>query len=66
MERLPAADRPTWYGDVEPVLRQYANLYPIMRDFLNLGDYESVCARASLLAFAFELRYRPELDARQP
>jgi len=50
-----AADRPTWYGDVEPVLRQYANLYPVMRDFLNLGDYESVCARANLLAFAFEL-----------
>jgi len=50
-----AAERPTWYGDVEPVLRQYANLYPVMRDFLDLGDYESVCARASLLANAFSL-----------
>jgi hypothetical protein len=50
-----AAEPPTWFGDVEPVLRQYANLYPVMRDFLDLGDYESVCAQASLLAFAFGL-----------
>ncbi len=41
--------------DVEPVLGQYANLYPVMRDFLDLGDYESVCARANLLAHAFSL-----------
>jgi hypothetical protein len=46
---------PTWHGDVQPVLRQYANLYPVMRDFLDLGDYESVCAHASLLAFAINL-----------
>ena len=46
---------PTWHGDVEPVLRQYANLYPVMRDFLDLGDYESVCASAKRLAFAFGL-----------
>jgi hypothetical protein len=46
---------PTWYGDIEPVLRQYANLYPVMRDFLDLGDYESVCAHAKRLAFAFGL-----------
>jgi hypothetical protein len=46
---------PTWHGDVEPVLRQYANLYPVMRDFLDLGDYESVSAHAKRLAFAFGL-----------
>jgi hypothetical protein len=50
-----AADPPTWYGDIEPVLRQYANLYPVMRDFLDLGDYDSVRAHAGLLAFAFGL-----------
>ncbi|HEY1822670.1 MAG TPA: hypothetical protein VGG83_22315 [Trebonia sp.] len=49
------ADPTTWHGDVEPVLRQYANLYPVMRDFLDLGDYESVCAHARLLAFVFDL-----------
>jgi hypothetical protein len=46
---------PTWHGDIEPVLRQYANLYPVMRDFLDLGDYESVCANAKRLAFSFGL-----------
>jgi hypothetical protein len=46
---------PTWHGDIQPVLRQYANLYPVMRDFLDLGDYESVSAHAKRLAFAFGL-----------
>src|SRR5262249_13008110 len=46
---------PTWHSDVEPVLRQYANLYPVMRDFLDLGDYESVSAHAKRLAFALGL-----------
>jgi hypothetical protein len=44
---------PTWHGAVEPVLRQYANLYPVMRDFLDLGDYEQVCAQAKQLAIPF-------------
>jgi hypothetical protein len=49
------AEPPTWYGDIEPILRQYANLYPVMGDFLDLGDYEAVCARAGLLTLAFGL-----------
>jgi hypothetical protein len=49
------AEPPTWHGDIEPVMRQYANLYPVMRDFLDLGDYESVGAHAKRLAFAFGL-----------
>lgn len=48
-------DPPTWHGDVEPVLRQYANRYPVTRDFLDLGDYESVSAHAKRLAFALGL-----------
>jgi hypothetical protein len=44
---------PTWHGAIEPVLRQYANLYPVMRDFLDLGDYKQVCAQARWLAIAF-------------
>lgn len=46
---------PTWHGAVEPILRQYANLYPVMRDFLDLGDYDSVGAHAKQLALAFSL-----------
>jgi len=44
---------PTWHGCIEPVLRQYGNLYPVMRDFLDLGDYEQVCAHAQRLADQF-------------
>lgn len=44
---------PTWHGAIGPVLRQYANLYPVMRDFLDLGDYKQVCAQAAWLAVAF-------------
>jgi hypothetical protein len=46
---------PTWYADIEPILRQYANLYPVMRDFLDLSDYDAVGASAGLLALAFGL-----------
>jgi len=46
-------DPPTWHGCIEPVLRQYGNLYPVMRDFLDLGDYEQVCAHAARLADQF-------------
>jgi hypothetical protein len=34
----------TWFGSIHPILQQYANLYPVMNRFLDLGDYESVCA----------------------
>jgi hypothetical protein len=46
---------PTWFGSIQPVLQQYANLYPVMQRFLDLEDYESVCAHIPLLAFAFGL-----------
>jgi hypothetical protein len=37
-----APDEPTWVADVQPILQQYANLYPIMRDVLDLSDYADV------------------------
>ena len=46
---------PTWFGSIQPVLQQYANLYPVMQRFLDLEDYESVCAHIPLLALAFGL-----------
>jgi hypothetical protein len=48
-------DPPTWWGSLEPVLRQYANLYPVMDVFLDLGDYASVCESRELLRLAFAL-----------
>ena len=49
-----AADPVTW-NDIEPTMVQYANLYPVMSRFLNLGDYDSVVAHAHLLTLAFGL-----------
>lgn len=46
---------PTWHGTIHPILQQYANLYPIMDRFLDLGDYDSVCANLGLLRLAFGL-----------
>jgi hypothetical protein len=46
---------PTWLGSIEPILRQYANLYPVMERFLDLGSYESVCENIRLLTLAFGL-----------
>jgi hypothetical protein len=38
----PVPERPTWARDVQPILQQYANLYPVMRDVFDLGDYHHV------------------------
>jgi hypothetical protein len=46
---------PTWWGSIQPLFGQYANLYPVMRGFLDLGSYDSVCAHRELLLFAFGL-----------
>ena len=49
------ADLVAWHGGVQPIFQQYANLYPVMNRFLNLADYDSVCANARLLKLAFAL-----------
>lgn len=46
---------PAW-GDVSPVLQQYANLYPIMSNgVFNLADQTQVSKNAKLLKFVFSL-----------
>lgn len=51
----PVPDKPTW-EQVEPILTQYGNLYPIMSQRLvDLGDYESVRENRELLRFVFAL-----------
>lgn len=50
----PASDPPTW-DDIQPVMQQYANLYPVMARFLNLADLDSVKGNLFLLKLAFEL-----------
>ena len=55
MERFQPDDPPTWSGSIQPILQQYANLYPIMQSFLDLGTYESVCQNIPILTYAFGL-----------
>ncbi|MBX3655179.1 MAG: hypothetical protein KF686_13415 [Ramlibacter sp.] len=46
---------PVTWNDLQPIFQQYANLYPVMNRFLNLGDYTSVVSHAGLLLLAFGL-----------
>jgi hypothetical protein len=57
--RTNVPDMPTWYDDLQPIFQQYANLYPVMKRFLNLADYASVVKNARLLTLAFGL---PSVD----
>lgn len=45
---------PAW-ADVGPILQQYANLYPVMYRFLDLGDPASVLANVDFMRLAFGL-----------
>ncbi len=51
---IPAA--PTWYQDIQPILTQYGNLYPIMgKHLVDLGNYASVVQHLAILKLAFSL-----------
>jgi len=41
---VPIPANPTWETDVEPILSQYADLYPFMTSIINLGDEKKVLA----------------------
>ncbi len=52
----PVPEEPTWYKDIQPILTQFGNLYPIMsRHLVDLGDYDSVVRHADILNLAFSL-----------
>ena len=44
---------PITWTSLQPIFQQYANLYPVMNRFLNLGNYDAVVANADLLILAF-------------
>ena len=44
---------PVTWTTIQPIFQQYANLYPVMNRFLDLGNYEDVVANAELLILAF-------------
>jgi hypothetical protein len=57
-DRFPIATAPTWWEDVEPILAQFARLYPAMRSIVDMSDYNSVVANKrnllSVLALPIE------------
>lgn len=47
---------PVYWEDIQPILLQYGNLYPVMsRMLVDLGNYDSVCQYRSLLELAFAI-----------
>ena len=51
-----APKSPTWYADIQPIVTQYGNLYPIMsKHLVDLGDYDSVVRHLKILRLAFSL-----------
>ncbi len=51
-----APEQPTWYANIEPIFRQYGNLYPIMsKHLVRLGQYDSVVEHLNVLRLAFSL-----------
>jgi len=58
---VTADEDPTWWSDVEPIFRQYARLYPQMRDLIDLSDYATVQRHLQRIAEVFQ---RPVTDPR--
>jgi hypothetical protein len=56
--RFDVLDTPTWQ-DVQPMFQQFANLYPIMKPIVDMGDYAQMAAKAGLVKLAMSL---PEED----
>ncbi|TWI46683.1 hypothetical protein IP92_03046 [Pseudoduganella flava] len=50
-----APAQPVTWDTLQPIFQQYANLYPVMNRFLDMGDYDQVVANADLLKLAFGL-----------
>ena len=49
------ASDPVQWSEIQPILQQYANLYPVMNRFLDLGDLDSVKKNLRLLQLTFGL-----------
>ena len=55
-DRHDVLERPTWHDDVLPIMRLYANLYPVMsRGLFDLADYECVVRHIAILRLSFSL-----------
>lgn len=46
---------PVTWADLQPIFQQYANLYPVMKRFIDLGNEQQVMGYARMLIHAFSL-----------
>ncbi|MBC9932762.1 ferritin-like domain-containing protein [Chitinophaga qingshengii] len=51
----PVPTTPTWLEHVEPIFRQYANLYPVMKKVVDLSNYAAVMERLHMMQGIFQL-----------
>jgi len=51
--KYDAPKEPTWIDDVAPILTQYAELYPVMKPIVDLGNFASVVEKRELLLNVF-------------
>lgn len=54
-DRFQPDGEPSWYTDIQPIMQQYANLYPVMGQILDLGNYYDNLKYQKLLELAFSL-----------
>ena len=51
---FPVPERPEWFRDIQPIMAQFAQLYPIMsRHLFNLADYDAMAKHRRVLLLAF-------------
>ena len=62
-DELPVPKAPTWWTDVQPILNQYAVLYPAMRHIIQINDYDAVVANLTPILERLKL---PETDPQLP
>ncbi|XP_077864710.1 uncharacterized protein LOC144350402 [Saccoglossus kowalevskii] len=48
---------PTWYQDIYPIFKMYANMFPTMTSILNLASYEDVVRKKEMLKAAMSLPF---------
>ncbi|XP_077864711.1 uncharacterized protein LOC144350403 [Saccoglossus kowalevskii] len=48
-------DGPTWYQDIYPIFKMYANMFPTMTSILNLASYEDVVRKKEMIKATMSL-----------
>ncbi len=54
-DEIPVPEKPDWLSDARPILQPYANLYPVMKAFVDLSNYADLAGRRTILAKALAL-----------